>query len=146
MRNLPGPPTVALSANYVDGSNFAAHLAELRWQAIAEAEKAQSGESRPGRSAALVQVMESGTFVTEMRSEASDVIWSEFKEPRIPQASELMQPAGTGAGAGANVGTGAGANAGSEADSGGASADAPTAESDEEYPDSLLDQMFPEID
>lgn len=40
VRNLPGPPTVAISSNYVDGSNFKRHLQELRWQALAENQQA----------------------------------------------------------------------------------------------------------
>ena len=59
VRNLPGPPTVALSANYVDGSNSEKFIKELKWQAIAEQEAELSedaaGAEGGGRSAALLR-------------------------------------------------------------------------------------------
>jgi hypothetical protein len=45
--------TVALSANYVDSSNIAQHIEELRWQAMAEAEDGGEG----GRSKVLLSAL-----------------------------------------------------------------------------------------
>ena len=39
---LVGTTQIAVSANYIDGSNFQRHLQELRWQAIAESQPDQS--------------------------------------------------------------------------------------------------------
>ena len=88
VRNLPGPPTVALSANYVDGSNLEKFVAELKWQAIAEEEAAEisggaAGRSAPvdeaaGRSAALLRAVGEGDFGAE-RGEPTEKAWGEFK-------------------------------------------------------------------
>jgi hypothetical protein len=86
VRNLPGPPTVALSANYVDSTNVEKFIAELKWQAIAEQEaeiSAGDGASAggaEGRSASLLQAMEAVGFGSDGEEESpGDKPWCEFK-------------------------------------------------------------------
>ena len=86
-----GTTQIAVSANYVDGSNFQRHLQELRWQAIAESQQDQSrdgglrkddaeGEEAGGervqdggRTAALLRAFEADGFDRSMQMDmASD--------------------------------------------------------------------------
>eukprot|EP01046_Picozoa_sp_COSAG06_P006796 COSAG06_NODE_324_length_17552_cov_11.946370_6_plen_107_part_00 len=102
-----GTTQIAVSANYVDGSNFQRHLQELRWQAIAESQQDQSrggGHSQQrelrkddddggeagggrvqdgGRTAALLRAFEADGFDHSMQMDmASDAPWEEFKRMR----------------------------------------------------------------
>ena len=100
---LVGTTQIAVSANYIDGSNFQRHLQELRWQAIAESQPDQShggGHSQQrelekegeegeeagggrvqdgGRTAALLRAFEADGFDHSMQMDmASDAPWKEF--------------------------------------------------------------------
>ena len=76
VRNLPGPPTVALSANYVDGTNVERHLRELRWQAISE----RSGGGGGG-TAGLLRAFEAAGFDRSMALDGvEDTPWADFKK------------------------------------------------------------------
>ena len=107
VRNLPGPSTIAISANYVDGSNFRRHVQELRWQAIAETQQAhvpglgavpttspakterrhagfgtsEDSEPRLGRTASLLSIFEAPDFDQHMEMEVSThKAWETFKQ------------------------------------------------------------------
>ncbi len=86
VRNLPGPPTVALSANYVDGTNIERHLRELRWQAISEAEQEPraAGEQTfdgGGGTAGLLRAFEAAGFDRSMALDGvEDTAWANFKK------------------------------------------------------------------
>jgi hypothetical protein len=80
VRNLPGPSTIAISANYVDGSNFHRHLQELRWQAIAETQQAHV----PGLGAGAT----GSPAGTERRH--ADIATSEETEPRVGRTAPLL--------------------------------------------------------
>ena len=96
-----GTTQIAVSANYVDGSNFQRHLQELRWQAIAESQQDQSrdgglrkddaeGEEAGGerdqdggRTAALLRAFEADGFDRSMQMDMdSDAPWEDFKRMR----------------------------------------------------------------
>ena len=91
-----GTTQIAVSANYVDGSNFQRHLQELRWQAIAESQQDQSRDGGlrkddaegervhdGGRTAALLRAFEADGFDRSMQMDmASDAPWEDFKRMR----------------------------------------------------------------
>eukprot|EP01043_Picozoa_sp_COSAG02_P095763 COSAG02_NODE_32095_length_522_cov_1.092199_1_plen_122_part_10 len=78
VRNLPGPSTIAISANYVDGSNFHRHVQELHWQAIAETQQAHT----PGL----------GAGATATQSETGYVgTGTEETGPRVGRTASLLK-------------------------------------------------------
>ena len=91
VRNLPGPSTIAISANYVDGSNFQQHVQELRWQAMAERQRAHvpGADLDAGATQVRGENARNGDSEQQTRESRTASLLSVFESPDFDQSMQL---------------------------------------------------------